>query len=1175
MALDVLFQLFSQDKHINGLIQQINDKAYDSQLITGLTGTARPVFIQTLFKELKKPIYILSPNLLQAQKLVEDLTSLVGEELVHYYPSEEFIAADSTISSPELRAERIATLGHMVENHVGIYVIPIAGMRKMMTPKEQWKNSFLETAVGEEIEIEEWLSKLVSMGYTRNQMVTTPGEFALRGGILDVYPPYAASPIRIELFDTEVDSIREFSADDQRSIQKLNTVQILPATDLLLNSNQRIALAERLEKALASSLKKIKKQEIKETLYQNIQFDMELLRQDSIPNHITKYGSLLYENPTFLGDYFSNDGIVMFDELGRIQEVMDAWEKEEEGWFIELLEDGKIVHDVKPSFSFKEIIAMIHHQKIYFALFTRTFAGIKFSKTTNFSCKPMQQFHGQIALLQNEIERWKSERFTVLFVGDGEERLKKIQSTLEDYNIDSVIGNPKEEGIYLIDGSLSSGFELPLQRLAIVTDDELFKQQTKRKKSRPQKMSNAERIKSYTEIKPGDYVVHVHHGIGKYIGIETLEVNGTHKDYLHIRYRADDKLYVPVDQIDLIQKYVASEGKEPKLHKLGGAEWKKTKAKVSSAVKDIADDLIKLYAKREAEKGYAFSPDTDEQRSFEESFQYEETEDQLRTIIEVKRDMERERPMDRLVCGDVGYGKTEVAIRAAFKAIMDGKQVAFLVPTTILAQQHYESIQERFEEYAINVGLLSRFRTKKQQAETLKGLKEGTVDIVIGTHRILSKDVVFHDLGLLIVDEEQRFGVTHKEKIKQLKTNVDVLTLTATPIPRTLHMSMVGVRDLSVIETPPQNRFPVQTYVMEFSAALVREAIEREMARGGQTFYLYNRVEDMSRKVEEIQMLVPEARVGYAHGKMTESQLESIILNFLDGEYDVLVTTTIIETGVDMPNVNTLIVHDADRMGLSQLYQLRGRVGRSNRIAYAYFMYQRDKVLTDVAEQRLQAIKEFTELGSGFKIAMRDLSIRGAGNLLGAQQHGFIDSVGFDLYSQMLEEAIQERRGEKQEEKADVEIILHTDAYIPDTYIPDGYQKIQMYKRIKSMDRIDDYSEIMDELLDRFGNLPMETEKLLRIARMKVWATEAGVTAIKEKQNIISIYLSEEGTAKVDGSKIVSDSMEFNRAVGFTMDGQKLIVSIDEKKCGKHVSFDVLEKMVETIAKSKKKLVES
>ena len=531
-------------------------------------------------------------------------------------------------------------------------------------------------------------------------------------------------------------------------------------------------------------------------------------------------------------------------------------------------------------------------------------------------------------------------------------------------------------------------------------------------------------------------------------------------------------------------------------------------------------------------------------------FPYEETDDQLRTIREVKADMERERPMDRLVCGDVGYGKTEVAIRAAYKAILDGKQVAFLVPTTILAQQHFETLQERFQDEAVNVGMLSRFRTRKQQNETLKGLKDGTVDIVVGTHRLLSKDVIYNDLGLLIVDEEQRFGVTHKEKIKTLRTNVDVLTLTATPIPRTLHMSMVGVRDLSVIETPPANRFPVQTYVMEYNGALVREAIEREMSRGGQVFYLHNRVEDMAREVEKIQLLVPEARIGHAHGKMTESELASMIYGFLEGEYDVLVTTTIIETGVDMPNANTLIVNNADHMGLSQLYQLRGRVGRSNRVAYAYFMYQREKVLTEVSEQRLQAIKEFTELGSGFKIAMRDLSIRGAGNLLGAQQHGFIDSVGFDLYSQMLEEAVNERRAAKGEDTTaprlpDPEIMLPYDAYIPDDNIPDGFQKIQMYKRIKAIDGQDMHDELIEEMTDRFGDMPSETERLLHIALIRAAAMKVGVESIKEKNKIVSIQFSEAGSGMVDGAKIVSDSLAFGRAVGFSFEENKLALTLD------------------------------
>ncbi|MFJ8264241.1 transcription-repair coupling factor [Rummeliibacillus sp. NPDC094406] len=1171
--MEILRQLLSQDTHVKRLLDDIKS-GQEEQLITGLSGSARPAFLDAVYAYINKPIYIISPNLLQAQKMFDDLVKLVGEDYVHYYPADEFIAADMSIASPELRAQRIETLDHMLHQQKGIYIIPIAGMRKMMAPKEEWLTLHLNVAIGEEINVEEWLQKLVIMGYTRSQMVTTPGEFALRGGILDIYPPYVENPIRIELFDTEVDSIRTFSADNQRSIGKLDKLHILPASEFVLTKDQRLKLAQKLEGALADSLKKVKKKEVQEQLYQHVQADIELLKQGELPEFTNRYGSLLYDRPAFLGDYFAQDGLVVYDELGRIQEVMEAWEKEEKEWFLSLLEEGKMVHAANPSFSLKEIIAMIHLPSIYFALFARAFAGIRFKKTTSFSCKPMQHFHGQMPLLKNEVERWQLGKFTVLFVTEDEERLTTIQTTLEDYDIHIQIGEPKAEGIFAITGKLTAGFELPLQRLAIVTEEELFKQKPK-KKSRPQKMTNAERIKSYTEIKPGDYVVHVHHGIGKYIGIETLDVNGKHKDYLHIRYRADDKLYVPVDQIDLIQKYVGSEDKEPKLHKLGGTEWKKAKSKVSSAVQDIADDLIKLYAKREAEKGFAFSPDGDEQRAFEEAFAYEETEDQLRTIQEVKIDMEKERPMDRLVCGDVGYGKTEVAIRGAFKAIMDGKQVAFLVPTTILAQQHFETLQERFQDQAVTIGLLSRFRTRKQQNETLKGLKDGTVDIVVGTHRLLSKDVVYKNLGLLVVDEEQRFGVTHKEKIKQLKTNVDVLTLTATPIPRTLHMSMVGVRDLSVIETPPADRFPVQTYVMEHNGALVREAIEREMSRGGQIFYLHNRVEDMARKVDEIQMLVPDARIGFAHGRMSESELESVILRFLDGEYDVLVTTTIIETGIDIPNVNTLIVNNADRMGLSQLYQLRGRVGRSNRVAYAYFMYQRDKVLTEVAEQRLQAVKEFTELGSGFKIAMRDLSIRGAGNLLGSQQHGFIDSVGFDLYSQMLEEAIAERQtGVKKEEEKDIEILLPYDAYIPDAYITDGYQKIQMYKRIKGMDEEEDYAEIIEELHDRFGDLPIETERLLRIARIKVWAKKVGVESIKTKNKIITIDISEDGTANLDGGKIVSESMQFGRAVGFQLEGQRLILTIDEKKAEKQLPFDILESLLKLLPNAIREKVE-
>ncbi|MBT2571566.1 transcription-repair coupling factor [Planococcus sp. ISL-110] len=1166
-----ILQTFSEDTHTQNFIADLK-KGQDHQLISGLSGSARPIFYQTIWSEAEAPLLIVTPNLLHAQRVYDDLVRLVGEQQVHLYPAEELIAAEVSFSGPELRAHRIDTLDHMKSVGKGIYITPVAGMRKLLPAKEQWDYATLRIAEGEELDTGEWLLKLVAMGYSRTPMVTTPGEFALRGGILDIYPLNFEHPVRIELFDTEVDSLRLFSADDQRSLEKVQSLCILPASELVLSKDQRIGLAKKLETQLAASLKKIKTDDTKALMLQHIQHDIDLLKQGEIPEQLAKYASMIETQSASLSDYFPGNGLVFFDELGRIQEMTDTLEREEGDWIVSLLEEGKFLHDVPLTYTFREMMARLQQKVTFLSLFVRTFPMVSVKKSIVFSCKPMQSFHGQMHLLKAEMERWILGKFQIFIVAQGDERLQKVRAVLADYDMEAEIASPLTEiqggKIYLVDGELSTGFEMPLQRLAVITDSELFKQQPK-KKTRAQKLTNAERIKSYSEIKPGDYIVHIHHGIGRFVGIETLESGGVHKDYLHIVYKADDKLFVPVDKIDLIQKYIASEEKEPKLHKMGGAEWKKTRTKVSAAVQDIADDLIKLYAEREALRGFAFSEEQDMQRQFEAEFPYEETVDQLRSINEVKRDMENERPMDRLICGDVGYGKTEVAIRAAFKAVLDGKQVAFLVPTTILAQQHFETMSERFKDYPITVGLMSRFRSKKQQTETVKGLKNGSVDVVVGTHRILSKDMQYKDLGLLIIDEEQRFGVTHKEKIKQMKTNVDVLTLTATPIPRTLHMSMIGVRDLSVIETPPANRFPVQSYVMEHNGALVREAIEREMARGGQVFYLYNRVDDMTRKVEEIQALVPEARVGYAHGQMNETELESVILSFLDGDYDVLVTTTIIETGIDIPNVNTLIVYNADRMGLSQLYQLRGRVGRSSRVAYAYFMYQRDKVLTDVAEKRLMAIKEFTELGSGFKIAMRDLTIRGAGNLLGSQQHGFIDSVGFDLYSQMLQEAIDERQsGVKKEVVPEIEISLDVDAYIPDSYVSDGYQKIQMYKRVKGVGTEEEMTELQDELIDRFGDMPNETDLLLRIARMKVWARQVGVESIKQHGKVVTVKLSEKGTTSINGGKVVEESAAYGRAVGFSMAGQQLVMSIDENKTKKLHPFDVLEGMIKLLPES-------
>ena len=722
-------------------------------------------------------------------------------------------------------------------------------------------------------------------------------------------------------------------------------------------------------------------------------------------------------------------------------------------------------------------------------------------------------------MVKVEADRWKKQGATVIVLVDDAKRAQKVEQTFADFEIKSVISNGTvlEGQLQIMVGKMHNGFELPEDKFAILTERELFNKLTKRA-PRNQKISNAERLKSYTELAVGDYVVHVNHGVGVYQGMETLEIGGIHQDYMSIHYQDGGNLFVPVSQIKLVQKYVSSDAKVPKLNKLGGTEWAKTKRKVAAKIEDIADELIELYAKRDAEKGYAFSRDTVEQQEFEQAFPYTETQDQLRSVAEIKEDMQKDKPMDRLLVGDVGYGKTEVAMRAVFKAVMDGKQAAVLVPTTILAEQHYENFVQRFSDYPFKIGLLSRFRSKKEQEETIEKLRKGSVDIVIGTHRLLSKDVQFLDLGLLIVDEEQRFGVKHKERLKQLKSQVDVLTLTATPIPRTLHMSMLGVRDLSVIETPPANRYPVQTFVMEQNPMTIRDGIEREMARGGQVFYLYNRVETIEKKADELRALVPGCRVGVIHGQMSETTLENILFQFIEGEYDVLVTTTIIETGVDIPNVNTLFIENADYMGLSQLYQLRGRVGRTNRIAYAYLMYQPDKVLTEVSEKRLQAMRDFTELGSGFKIAMRDLSIRGAGNLLGKQQHGFIDSVGFDLYSQLLSEAVLKKQGkEVKSDEETVEIDLQIDAYIPSSYIQDERQKIEMYKRIRSIDSVEAYEELLDDFIDRFGDFPDEVSALAEVGLIKHYANEIDVVSIKRKDNSVTITIAPPSATRLQG----------------------------------------------------------
>jgi len=726
----------------------------------------------------------------------------------------------------------------------------------------------------------------------------------------------------------------------------------------------------------------------------------------------------------------------------------------------------------------------------------------------------MQAFFGQMPMLEVELAHFIKTDYTVVLAVSKEKEAKLTQG-LQEINISFTLTQADQlqsKVVNIVNLNLTNGFNLLDEKIAVITETEIFGK-TKKRRTKRLNITNAERLQDYNELEVGDYVVHQTHGIGKYLGLETIEISGIHRDYLTIQYQNNDTISIPVDQVELLTKYTAGEGKPPKINKLNDGRWKRTVNSVSKQIEDISEDLIKLYAIRESQRGFAFSPDDDNQHEFDDAFAYTETDDQLRSVIEIKKDMERERPMDRLLVGDVGFGKTEVAMRAAFKAINDHKQVAILVPTTVLAEQHYNNFRERFNDFGVNIAVMSRFQTKKEQAEIIEKLKKDRIDLVIGTHRLLSKDVTFFDLGLMIIDEEQRFGVKHKERLKELKTQVDVLTLTATPIPRTLHMSMMGIRDLSVIETPPTNRYPVQTYVMETNYSVLRDAVLREMSRGGQVFYVYNRVDTIEQKVSQISELIPEARVGYIHGQLSEVQLENTLLDFINGEYDVLVATTIIETGVDIPNANTLFVENADHMGLSQLYQLRGRVGRSNRVAYAYFTYQPDKSLSDVSEKRLDAIKGFTELGSGFKIAMRDLSIRGAGNLLGAEQSGFIDSIGFDLYSQLLEEAVNKRLGKSRKtRKANTEINLEIDAFLPSDYISDQRQKIEIYKRIREIESRTYYQDLQDELIDRFGEYPDTVAYLLEIGLLKYFADHAFVDKIDKQMATIVYTMSKAAT---------------------------------------------------------------
>lgn len=1149
MSLQPVLDYLKKGKEYSFLLEQVRNT--NMNLIYGVTGSQKSM-LAALFITQKVPftlLYVVETPL-RGKEVFDDLCNLLSANSVQFFPSLDSLPFEVIAQSHETRRKRLEVMEGLLTGRIKVVVATLEALSKMLMPPEIFRETIRKIQRGQRVSLEELLAHLVAVGYKGVDRVEDKGQFSLRGGIFDIFPSTADNPLRIEFFDDEIESIRIFSIESQRSIGKVEEAILAPAAEFFLWGLNKERILEKIRKEGKQLLEALEKKGSKEA-YNNFsgklrQIEEFVLYDQQFPGceQLLPYCT---EKKYTLFDYFSDPPLVIYDEPTRQKESSLAREREIQETYLALLEKGRVLPgQVENYLNWGELENVITQMKtIFFSLLPKKPHTMEIINLLGITAKTTSLFMGKTRLLADELKELKRQKYTVVILVNSRERGERLKQGLWDLGVEADIVEDgftlQGEKIYITTGYLTSGFEFTSWRLVVFTEHELFYQPKRRTPRRIFK--EGKKVTVLEDLKIGDYVVHVNHGIGRYIGIEKLTVGDAEKDYLVIKYQGEDKLYVPTDQVGLLQKYSYQEGQHPRLSKLGGTEWTKVKNKVKGSVKDMAQDLLALYAARQSLIGYAFSVDLPWQMEFEDAFPYEETEDQLKSIREVKKDMEKPKPMDRLLCGDVGYGKTEVAIRAAFKAAMDGKQTAVLVPTTVLAQQHYNTFRERFEGFPVNVDVLSRFRTAKEQKQVIKALEQGKVDVIIGTHRLLSKDIKFKALGLLIVDEEQRFGVVHKEKLKQLKKTVDVLTLTATPIPRTLQMSLVGVRDMSVIETPPEDRYPVQTFVVEYSPQLIKEAIKRELGRGGQVYYVHNRVEDIGKISLEIQELIPEVRIGIAHGKMTEVQLENVMLDFMEGDLDVLVCTTIIESGLDISNVNTLIINEADKLGLSQLYQLRGRVGRSNRVAYAYLTYKKDKILSEIAEKRLSAIREFTELGSGFKIAMRDLEIRGAGNILGAEQSGQIAAVGFDLYCRMLEDAVREAKGEELPEEKTVTIDIQARAYIPQEYIAENGIKIDFYQRINAVKEKEDLQQLGDELRDRFGELPGAVINLLKITAIKLDAAISKVASITQEKDVIKIKMEE--NHGLIGRELMDLARRYRRQISFSdSSGLEIMVNI-------------------------------
>ena len=1090
--------------------------------VTGCSDSQLAHFITGLSDGYRQKV-IVTFSALKAKEIYDDIKGFTDDAVM--YPSKDFIFFSADVHGNLILQQRLEFIEKIVEDKPFTVIVTADAFMDKIQPLDKIKDNYLEISEGSVIEQDALKKKLVKMGYEAVEQVDSPGQFAIRGSIIDIYTLTDEVPYRIDFWDDEVDIIKSFEIENQRSIENLESIKIYPATEYFFTEEEIKAGLDKIKLELNKTVEKFRKKfktEEAHRLKTTVEEFITNMEINPFGVSIDSYVNYFSDSLTSLLEYFDNP-IFFIDEPKRVLEQLNAVNGEFKDSMTNRLEKGYVLPGQTDVLWNKERITdkINSYTKVVFTAIAQKVSVFDTEDFVEVDARNISPYNNKFEMLVEDLKRYKKQKYSVLLVTTSATRGQRLAEDLRDFGIsafyekdDTREVNPGE--VMIISGRLRKGFTYPMVKFVAISDTDIFGE--RKKKRRKKHGYSGSNISSFSDLNIGDYVVHENHGLGIYRGIEKVEVDHVVKDYIKIEYAGGSNLYILATQLDMIQKYADSEAKKPKLNRLGGQEWNKTKSKVKKAVVEIAKELVELYAIRQNGQGYAFSPDTEWQKEFEKMFPFEETDDQLNAINEVKKDMESTKIMDRLICGDVGFGKTEIAIRAAFKAIQDNKQVAYLVPTTVLAQQHYKTFKQRFKDFPVRVEMLSRFRTKSNIDQNIRDLKKGYVDIVIGTHRLLSKDVKFKDLGLLIIDEEQRFGVKHKEQIKELKNNVDVITLTATPIPRTLHMSLIGIRDMCVMEEPPQDRMPIQTFVMEYNEEIARDAINRELARGGQVYFVHNRVQDIADMAASVQNMVPDANVAFAHGQMSERQLEEIMYDFVNGDIDVLVSTTIIETGLDIPNANTIIIHDAERMGLSQLYQLRGRVGRSNRMAYAFLMYSRNKMLTEVAEKRLGAIRDFTELGSGVKIAMRDLEIRGTGNLLGAQQSGHLEAVGYDLYCKMLNQAIEVLKGETPEEDFETKIDLMCDAFVPASYIKNETLKMDIYKRIAGIETDEEYEDMQDELIDRFGDIPSQVENLLQVVLLKAAAHKVYITEISGTKDKMKIMMWNQ--AKIDVERI-------------------------------------------------------